>query len=100
MRSALANTAGVSDLKVPGQESLNPHVKRKGQIIQYTGDAKAEDVIAILERIPFFQVKVAESPELELPRGEQNGADQPSTDPESKPEDDENPNRESKARSR
>ena len=63
MRSALANTAGVSHLKVPGQNSPNPDVRAKEQIIQYTGHAKPEDVIATLEKNIFFKVKVADRPE-------------------------------------
>ena len=86
MRSALANTAGVSGVKVPGQNSLNPNVKPKGQIIQYTGHAKPEDVIAILQKNIFFKVKVAERPAPKTKRGEQGGADQPATAVESKAE--------------
>lgn len=100
MRSALASLDGVSDLRVPGQESPNPYVKSKGQIIQYTGDAKAEDVIAILQRNPFFKVKVVESPRLESPRGEQDGADPPTTAPESTPKAPKKPQPESEARPR
>ncbi len=102
VRSALANTAGVSDIKVPGQNSLNPNVnpnvKPKGQIIQYTGHAKPEDVIAILQKNIFFKAKVAERPDPKTKRGEQAGADQPATAPESKSKDEEKPKTESKAR--
>ena len=98
VRSALAKSAGVSDVKVPGQNSLNPNVKPKGQIIQYTGHAKAEDVIAILQKNIFFKVKVAERPDPQPKRGEQDGADQPATAPEPKPEGNENPKRESEVR--
>ena len=60
VRSALANTPGVSNLKVPGQKLQNPDVKAKGQIIQYTGYAKPKDVIVTLQKNIFFKVKVAE----------------------------------------
>jgi len=38
-------------------------VRAKEQIIQYTGHAKPEDVIATLEKNIFFKVKVADRPE-------------------------------------
>jgi len=97
VRSALANTAGVSNLKVPGQNFKNPDVKAKGQIIQYTGHAKAEDVIATLQKNIFFKVKVAERPKTK--RGEQGGARQPATASESKSESQKKSKSESKVRS-
>ena len=104
MRSALTNIVGVSDLKVPGQNSPYPHVKIKGQIIEYTGPAKPEDVIAILHSKTSFKVEVATPPKTEttqlpqIDRAEQGGADQPATAPESKPEGNSNTRPESEAR--
>ena len=92
VRSALTNIVGVSDLKVPGQNSPYPHVKIKGQIIEYTGPAKPEDVIAILHNKTSFEVEVATPPKTEttqppqIDRSEQGGADQPATAVESKTE--------------
>lgn len=72
-------------------------MKAKGQIIQYTGHAKAEDVIATLQKNVFFRVKVVERPAKK--RGEQGGARQPATAPESKSESQKRTKSESKVRS-
>lgn len=62
VQSALANTSGISDLRIPGQKSRYPDVQNKGQIIQYTGYAKPEDVIALLHKNTFFKAEVAKIP--------------------------------------
>ena len=105
MRSALTNIVGVSDLKVPGQNSPYPHVKIKGQIIEYTGPVKPEDVIAILHNKTSFEVEVATPPKTEttqppqIDRSEQGGADQPATAVESKTEGKKKPKPKSEGRS-
>ena len=99
MRSALANTAGISDLKVPGQESRNPEVKKQGQVIQYTGSAKPEEVIAILQKNIFFKVKVAKGPKPGIKGDGQDGPDQPTTGVDSKSEDGGKPKPDSESRS-
>ena len=57
MRSALANVPGVSNVTMVGGGKGTP--KLKGQIVQYTGSAKAEDVIAILHKKTAFKVTLA-----------------------------------------
>ncbi len=77
MQSALNNTAGVTDLKMPGQRSLTASgqplwyasAKFEGQLIQYTGTATAEDVIAILHKKTSFKITVGAAPkEEEVPQ--------------------------------
>lgn len=105
VRSALTNIVGVSDLKVPGQNSPYPHVKIKGQIIEYTGPAKPEDVIAILHSKTSFKVEVATPPKTEttqlpqIDRAEQGGADQPATTQGPQSEGDKKPKPEAEGRS-
>jgi len=76
VQSALKNIPGVSDLKIPGQNSPNPSVKFKDQIIQYRGDAQPDQVIAILHKNTNFQVRVAKRPDGQLdnvlPGGDRN----------------------------
>ena len=57
VRSALANVPGVSNVRMVGAGSNSPRLK--GQIVQYTGNAKAEDVIAILHKKTALKVTLA-----------------------------------------
>ena len=62
VRSALANVEGVSNLKIPGSKARNPSVTIKGQLIQYTGLAKAADVITILHQKTALKVREGSPP--------------------------------------